>query len=58
MNNRNKKVIDDLKFAYEHDLFPELKKNLAVRKRFAEPQDLTFTMVTCTENLYKVFERC
>ena len=50
--------MDDLKFSYEHEIFPEMKQNFAVRKRFGDEQDLTFTMITCTENLYKVFERC
>lgn len=54
----SKKINEELKFVYEHELFPELKKSFAVRKRFADDQDLTFTMITCTENLYKVFERC
>jgi hypothetical protein len=43
---------------YEHELFPELKKNLIIRRRFAEEGDMTFSMITCCENLYKVFERC
>ena len=53
-----KQIYDDLKFSYEHELFPEMKKSLAVRKKFADEQDMSFTMITCTENLYKVFERC
>lgn len=55
---QSKKIYEELKFAYEHELFPELKTSFTMRKRFADDQDLTFTMITCTENLYKVFERC
>jgi DNA mismatch repair protein MLH1 len=50
--------IDDFKFALEHEILPEMKKHFIVRKKFALFDDLTFSMVTCTENLYKVFERC
>ena len=46
------------KFAMEHQILPKLKRSFYVRKRMAVPDDMTFTMVTCTENLYKVFERC
>lgn len=52
-------VVDELKDAYAQTIFPEMRKYLAVRSRFGhEKHDLTFAMVTCTENLYKVFERC
>lgn len=48
-----------MKHAYEHQIFPEMRKHLALRSRFGqERHDLTFAMITCTENLYKVFERC
>lgn len=57
-DEQTKKVFEDLKFSYEHELFPEMKTHFAVRKRFADEHDLAFTLVTCTENLYKVFERC
>lgn len=49
---------DDIKHIYEHELFPDMKKALVVRRKFSEEGDLTFAMITCTENLYKVFERC
>lgn len=52
------KPIDDFKFALEHDVLPAMKKNFIVRKKFGLFDDLTFSMITCTENLYKVFERC
>ena len=52
------KPIDDFKFALEHELLPDMKKHFVVRKKFALFDDLTFSMITCTENLYKVFERC
>lgn len=52
------KQIDAFKFALEHDILPEMKRSFIVRKKFALFDDLTFSMVTCTENLYKVFERC
>ena len=57
-DEQTKKIYEDLKYSYQHEVFPEMKHHLAVRKKFADEQDLTFTMVTCTENLYKVFERC
>jgi hypothetical protein len=46
------------KFSVEHSLLPLMKQSFVVRKRMAVNDDMTFTMVTCTENLYKVFERC
>ena len=52
------KQIEAFKFALEHDILPEMKRQFIVRKKFALFDDLTFSMVTCTENLYKVFERC
>ena len=52
------KQIEAFKFALEHDIMPEMKRQFVVRKKFALFDDLTFSMVTCTENLYKVFERC
>lgn len=52
------KAIDDFKFAIEHEILPEMKKSFTVRKKFGLFDDLTFSMITCTENLYKVFERC
>ena len=52
------KTIDEFKFVLEHEILPDMKRNFSVRKRFALFDDLTFSMITCTENLYKVFERC
>lgn len=52
------KAVDEFKFVLEHEILPEMKRNFSVRKRFALFDDLTFSMITCTENLYKVFERC
>ena len=52
------KTIDEFKFVLEHEIMPDMKRNFTVRKRFALFDDLTFSMITCTENLYKVFERC
>lgn len=52
------KQIEAFKFALEHDILPEMKRCFTVRRKFALFDDLTFSMVTCTENLYKVFERC
>ena len=52
------KTIDEFKFVLEHEILPDMKRNFVVRKRFALFDDLTFSMITCTENLYKVFERC
>jgi hypothetical protein len=52
------KSIDEFKFVLEHEILPDMKKNFHVRKRMALFDDLTFSMITCTENLYKVFERC
>lgn len=49
---------EDIKFMYEHELFPEMKRSLVIRSKFAAEGDMTFSMITCTENLYKVFERC
>ena len=53
-----KKIEDEVRLIYEHELFTDMKKSLVVRKRFAQEGDMTFAMVTCTENLYRVFERC
>ena len=50
--------IEAFKFVLEHEIWPEMKRSFVVRKRMALFDDLTFTMITCTENLYKVFERC
>ena len=33
---QQRKIIDDLKFSYENELFPELKLHFAVRKKFAD----------------------
>jgi hypothetical protein len=52
------KQIEEFKFELEHQILPLMKQTFIVRKRMAVFDDLTFTMVTCTENLYKVFERC
>ena len=52
------KQIENFQFSLEHDILPEMKRYFVVRKKFALFDDLTFSMVTCTENLYKVFERC
>ena len=52
------KAVATFKFDLEHKLLPQMKRSFAVRKRMAVNDDMTFSMVTCTENLYKVFERC
>lgn len=31
---------------------------MVMRKRFANLSDMTFSLITKVENLYKVFERC
>ena len=35
-DEQSKKIFEDLKFSYEHELFPELKQSFAMRKRFAD----------------------
>ena len=56
--NEVNKAIEEYRFELEHEILPEMKKSFVVRKRFTLFDDLTFSMITCTENLYKVFERC
>ena len=52
------KQIEEYRFELEHEILPEMKRTFSVRKKFSLFDDLTFSMITCTENLYKVFERC
>lgn len=35
-----------------------MKTQMSMRKKFAELNDMTFSLITKVENLYKVFERC
>ena len=55
---KDQKATAEFKSAIEHEFLPQMKARLILRKKMAVFDDLTFTMVTCTENLYKVFERC
>lgn len=57
-NEESVEYENKLKFAYEHHLFTDMKKNLVVRKKFMESEEVIFSTITCTDNLYKVFERC
>ena len=49
---------EELKWQYQNKLFPFMKQQLSVRKKFANLSDMTFSLITKVENLYKVFERC
>lgn len=49
---------EELKWQYQNKLFPFMKSHLSLRKKFANLSDMTFTLITKVENLYKVFERC
>jgi hypothetical protein len=35
-----------------------MRQHLSVRRRFSNLSDMTFSLITKVENLYKVFERC
>jgi hypothetical protein len=35
-----------------------MKQHFSVRRKFANLSDMTFSLITKVENLYKVFERC
>jgi hypothetical protein len=35
-----------------------MKQHMSLRKKFSNLSDMTFSLITKVENLYKVFERC
>lgn len=49
---------EELKWQYQNKLFPYMKQHFSVRRKFANLSDMTFSLITKVENLYKVFERC